>query len=110
MTPHSIKANRTVVRQGASGCSMFIIRSGSVRISRRGADGREAHVATLREGDFFGEQSLLTGKARNATAVTLRPCELLELTKDELEDFMKKYPRFGAALRAFAEGRTNSRR
>jgi len=105
MKPHSIKANRTIVREGASGCSMFIIRKGTVRISRRGADGREEHVATLREGDYFGEQSLVTGKARNATAVTLRPCELLELTKDDLDAFIEKYPRFGASLRAFAEGR-----
>ncbi|MDT7687903.1 MAG: type secretion system protein ImpH [Acidobacteriota bacterium] len=107
MTLHSIKANRTVVRQGASGgCSMFIIRSGSVRVSRREADGREMHVATLREGEYFGEQSLITGKARNATAVTLRACELLELSKADLDDFIKKYPRFGASLRAYVEGRT----
>ena len=105
MTPHSIKANRVVVRQGASGCSMFIIRSGAVRVTRREADGSETHLATLREGDHFGEQSLVTGKARNATAVTLRACELLELSKPDLDDFMKKYPRFATALRAYAEGR-----
>jgi Cyclic nucleotide-binding domain/Type VI secretion, TssG len=106
MTRHSVKANRTVVRQGAPGCSMFIIRSGAVRISRREPDGSDTHLATLREGDYFGEMALITGQARNATAVTLRACELLELSKEALDDFIKRYPRFGASLRAFAEERT----
>ena len=58
---------------------------------------------------LFGELAQITGNARNATAVTLRECELLELTQGVLEEFMTKYPRFGAALRYYAEGRINSR-
>jgi CRP-like cAMP-binding protein len=105
MTPRRFEANRVIVRQGDAGGSMFVIRSGSVRISRRDAEGHETHLATLREGDYFGELSLITGNTRNATAVTLRECELLELTQGVLEEFMTKYPRFGAALRDYAEGR-----
>ena len=84
---------------------MFIIKSGSVSISRREADGRVRHIATLREGQFFGEQSLVMGKGRNATAVTLRASELLELSKETLDAFIEKYPRFGAMLRHYAETR-----
>jgi type VI secretion system protein ImpH len=105
MTPLRFEVNRVVVRQGDAGGSMFVIRSGAVRITRREPDGGETHLATLREGDYFGETSLVTGKARNATAVTLRDCELLELSQNDLEGFIAKYPRFGASLRAYAEGR-----
>jgi len=105
MTPRRFEANRVILRQGEAGTSMFIIRSGSVRISRRDAEGHETHLATLREGDYFGELAPITGSARNATAVTLRESELLELTQGVLEEFMAKYPRFGAALRDYAEGR-----
>lgn len=105
MTPRRLDANRVVVRQGDAGDSLFVIRSGAVRITRREPGGGETPLATLREGDYFGEMSLLTGKARNATAVTLRECELLELSQAALDEFTAKHPRFAAALRAYAETR-----
>ncbi|HEX8686597.1 MAG TPA: type VI secretion system baseplate subunit TssG, partial [Pyrinomonadaceae bacterium] len=104
-TPQHFGAGRCVVRQGAQGTSMFIIRSGSVRITRNESDGTETYLATLGARDYFGEMSLVTGKARNATAVTLSDCELLELQKEDFDEFRRRYPRFDAALRAYVEGR-----
>jgi type VI secretion system protein ImpH len=105
MTPRKFEANRPVVRQGDAGDSLFVIRRGSVKIVRLQDDGREVSLGTLREGEHFGEMSLIMRKARNASVFTLQECELLELHKTDLEAFMAKYPRFGAALRAYAEGR-----
>jgi CRP-like cAMP-binding protein len=84
---------------------MFVIRRGSVRITQREEGGKEAILTTLREGDFFGEMSLLAARARNASVVTLEECELLELRKEDLDEYIAQYPRFGAALRGFAERR-----
>ncbi|HWS56324.1 MAG TPA: type VI secretion system baseplate subunit TssG [Pyrinomonadaceae bacterium] len=108
MTARRFEENRLVVRQGDAGDSMFVIRRGAARVIRREADGRETTLATLREGDCFGEVSLLTGKTRVASVITLRECELLELTRADLDEFMALYPRFAASLRAYAE-RRNSR-
>ena len=105
MEARQFEENRLIVRQGDAGDSMFVIRRGSARVVRREADGGEAHVGTLREGECFGELSLLTGKARNASVITLSPCELLELRRSDLDEFMSKYPRFAASLAAYAEGR-----
>jgi small-conductance mechanosensitive channel/quercetin dioxygenase-like cupin family protein len=54
-----------ILRQGDPGDSLYIIASGQVRVSLEG-EGAEA-VATLNEGDFFGETSLMTGAPRSAT-------------------------------------------
>jgi putative ABC transport system ATP-binding protein len=49
-------------------------------------------VATLREGEFFGERALLTGEPRNATVVAHEEVEAYTLDQDE----------FRAALEASA--------
>ena len=41
--------------------SLFIISKGEVKVVLTAEDGREAILATLKEGDFFGEMSLLDG-------------------------------------------------
>lgn len=111
MEPRSFGPNRVIVRQGDRGDSMLVIRSGSVRVTRREADGKDVALGTLREGDFFGEMSLLAeGRARNATVTALEQCELLELHYKDLEEYTKRYPRFDAALRSFVERRIRQSR
>jgi CRP-like cAMP-binding protein len=105
MTPKTFEAGRLVCRQGEEGKTMYIIRSGSVKVVRRGEDGVERHLATLGAGDYFGEVALITSKFRRASVVTLEECELLELSKKDLHDFADKYPRFKAALEAYAYAR-----
>ncbi len=110
MEPCPAKPNQVIVRQDQAGDSMFVIRIGSVRVTRREADGSETTLGTLREGDFFGEMSLLAGRARSATVTALEDCELLELRKKDLDEYIKQYPRFGAALHAFVERRIRQSR
>src|SRR6266850_831362 len=51
-----------------------------------GNEGREAILAILNRGDFFGEMGLIDQAPRSATVVTLEACELLTITRT---DFMK---------------------
>ena len=105
MQSRNFEAGRVVVRQGEVGDSMFVVRRGSVKLLRRDEDGRETHLGTLGAGDYFGELALITNKVRRATVVTITECEILELKKQDLEEFTARYPRFAAALRAYAEVR-----
>lgn len=105
MTPTTFEAGRLVCRQGEAGETMYVVRRGSVKVVRRGEDGVERHLATLGAGHYFGEMALITNKFRRASVVTLEECELLELSKKDLNDFADKYPRFKAALEAYSDAR-----
>jgi type VI secretion system protein ImpH len=105
MTARKYQKNMVVMRQGDHGDSMFAIRSGTVSVIRRDEDGREVLLNFLEEGDCFGEMALISGKVRSATVVTQTDCELLELKKKDLDDFMIKYPRLRRALRAYYQNR-----
>lgn len=67
-------AGEIVLRQGAPGDSMYLLREGTVSI-RVGVEGIEREVATLSAGELFGEMSLLTGEARTATVIARGDCE-----------------------------------
>ena len=51
-------ANRTIYRQGAPADSVFFIRRGKVKHAVTSKQGKEAIVAVLGNGDFFGEGGL----------------------------------------------------
>jgi CRP-like cAMP-binding protein len=63
------------------------------------------HLATLKEGDFFGEQVLLTNDPRNATVVALTAVDLLHFSKPDLEAIMRTYPRIGDMLQHYHQQR-----
>lgn len=110
MTPRMFEAGRLVCRQGDTGDTMYVVRSGNVKVVRRGEDGAERHLGTLGPGNYFGELALISNKFRRASVVTLEDCELLELSKKDLHDFADKYPRFKATLEAYSYARVRKDR
>ncbi|KAJ2952804.1 hypothetical protein O0L34_g7163 [Tuta absoluta] len=66
-------AGTAVVRQGERGDKFYIIRGGTVVVTKRDGDGTEERVATLGRGEYFGEQALLHEDRRLATVVAQPP-------------------------------------
>ena len=69
-----------VIEEGTEGDSMFILLRGSAQVSVT-KNGALIRVGVLREGDCFGEMSLLTGEPRTATVRAEKDCEVLEISK-----------------------------
>lgn len=73
-----------ILREDEMGDCMYVILEGVVEVMIRGGSGnREITIATLRTGDFFGEQALLpegTGR-RNATVRAMHPTKLFKIDK-----------------------------
>ena len=71
------------MNEGDPGESMFIISTGEVRATVN-KDGQQLPVATLRDGDFFGEMAALSGELRTATVTAVKNTEILELSREHL--------------------------
>ena len=63
---------------------MYFIDSGRVKIVKKVGD-TEATLATLDEGDFFGEMSLISGNQRSATAIAFTDCKVHTMDKETFE-------------------------
>jgi CRP-like cAMP-binding protein len=73
-----------IIREEEIGDCMYVILEGTVEVSiKSSGGGREIAIATLREGDFFGEQSLLPGGTgrRNASVRAFHPSKLFRIDK-----------------------------
>lgn len=75
---HVFAPGEMVIRAGDPGSSMFVVHNGRVRVQVN-ENGRPRTVATLSEGDFFGEMALFTGEPRTANVVALEETEVLEI-------------------------------
>ena len=92
------KVGETIVREGEPGDSMFIISTGEVRATVE-SNGKQIPVATLRDGDFFGEMAVLSGESRTATVTAIKNTELLELSRENLREICSRHPHVETKIR-----------
>ena len=76
--------NRTIFAQGDAADSLFYVRKGKIKISVTSAQGKEAIVALLGEGDFFGEGCLAGQLLRISTASTVTDCSMARIEKAQM--------------------------
>jgi CRP/FNR family cyclic AMP-dependent transcriptional regulator len=73
-----------VFAQGATATSVFYIQSGQVKLSVVSTGGKEAVVAIVGPGDFFGEGCLAGQARRMGTATAIGAATVLRIGKDEM--------------------------
>jgi CRP-like cAMP-binding protein len=77
----TFQEGETVFNQGDEGDTMFIVQEGSVVVIRE-RDGAGTVVASLKQGEFFGEMALVDQEPRSATVKTLEKTTLVPITRD----------------------------
>jgi CRP-like cAMP-binding protein len=78
-----VGAGDTIVRQGAPADKFFIIVDGEVDVLREEATGKgQKKVASLKQGQFFGEMAILRDSPRTATVQAVTPTTLLTMDRD----------------------------
>src|SRR6202451_1674855 len=78
------RKRQTIFSQGDQSRSVFYLRSGSVKIAVTSSSGKEAVIALLHPGDFFGEGCIAGQPLRVARASAMGPVSVLEIEKREL--------------------------
>ncbi len=76
-----------LVRQGKSGDSFLILRSGSAQVLKDGQTVRE-----LGPGDFLGEISLIDGGPRTATVRATEPITALVIGREDFATLLERHP------------------
>ena len=83
------KNGDNIFEENSIGKEMYIILTGNAKVIKK-KDGAETTLATLEEGDFFGEMSLFDNSPRSATVKALGDVKLLEINQ---RNFLKKISR-----------------
>jgi CRP-like cAMP-binding protein len=75
------RAKRNIFMQGEPADSMFFIGRGKVKLKVSSFEGKEAIIATLGSGEFFGEGCLAGQPLRMATAISVEDCTITRVEK-----------------------------
>ena len=86
--------NRIVYAQGAPADSVFYIQKGEVKVTVVSEQGKEAVVAILGTGDFFGEGCLAGQALRLATVSTMTECVIARMAKKDITRVIHEEPAF----------------
>ncbi len=99
-TPQNFETHSNVVVEGELTWGLFVILQGVVGIYKTHKLGGGAYdVGQLREGNFFGEMSLIDESPRSATVRALTPCELFHISKESFSFLLNSNP--GLKLRFY---------
>jgi voltage-gated potassium channel len=92
-----------IFRLGEHGNAMYFISEGNVEVT--GKDGTEV-IATLGEGDFFGEMALLLNRPRTASVRSVGYSDLYMLDKETFDRIISHYPQFASHIEHMTRERT----
>jgi CRP-like cAMP-binding protein len=89
-----VPVDTVVIEQNALGDALYVIARGEVRVSRD-VDGDASHAASeeigrLKEGEVFGEMSLIDDVLTSARVTTASPCRLLKLPRPAFEQLLQQ--------------------
>ena len=94
-----------LIKEGAQSDALYVVLHGSVDVATRQID-----LAHLREGEIFGEMSLLTRQPATATVVSPGSSILLRLPRDQFQELVVTHPQILALVSELTEQRAAATR
>jgi CRP-like cAMP-binding protein len=88
------RTNDLIFAQGDKANAIFYIKGGKIKLTVLSKQGKEAVVALLKEGDFFGEGCLAGQPLRMATATALEPSVVMKVEKAVVVSLLHEEPSF----------------
>ncbi len=85
------RKGQIIFYRGDPGNAMYLLLSGSVRMTLPSDGDAEVIVALLRPGDHFGELAAIDGRPRYVTAVAEQMTEVLAIYRNDLLAFLRKH-------------------
>ncbi len=98
LVPRTYVKEAIIVSQEEEGDSLFIIKTGKVKVTLYGDSGREVILSIFKPGDHFGEMSLIDHQPRSANVIAIEESELLMLSRAAFLKQLEESPRLGMAV------------
>ncbi|MDG5816438.1 Crp/Fnr family transcriptional regulator [Chitinispirillales bacterium ANBcel5] len=90
--------NSILFQEDDENLSFFIIASGSVHVIVNSSEGKQAILATLNKGDFFGEMAILDGEPRSASVVAAQDCVVMLLYRSVFLQLLEACPKISISM------------
>ena len=79
-----------IILEEEYGDKLFIVQSGTVKITRVNDEGKEVILALLGSSEIFGEMAILDGESRSANVLAQEACSLLVISSEDFINVLKK--------------------
>src|ERR1700757_2537750 len=86
----AVPKKQTIYTQGDEADAVFYIQKGKVRLTVVSKTGKEATIAILDEGNFFGEGALAGQVRRMGSAAAMTVCEVLRVDKKAMMEALHR--------------------
>jgi len=102
------KKGEVLFREGDIGDALYVIRKGSVKISRRNRAGIDVAQTYIAAGHYVGEMSILSEREmpRSATVTAAVACEAIVIEKADFLDLLRNFPAAQARINRIAQERS----
>jgi len=91
-TTRSVERKSVIFAKGDPGTCLFAVSEGIVQVTAPSADGKNAVLNLIREGEIFGEIALLDGQPRTADAIAYTDCRLFVIERRDLLPLLRSQP------------------
>jgi CRP/FNR family cyclic AMP-dependent transcriptional regulator len=91
-TPKNYPAGTPLFAENMVSDSLLIISEGKVKLSTKGANGKELPMGELGPGDWLGELSLISTGQRQCTATALAEVHAFEIRQSDVQKLMASKP------------------
>ena len=78
-----------IILEEEYGDKLFIVKEGTVKITRVNDEGREVILALLGSSEIFGEMAILDGESRSANALAQENCNLIVISSEDFMEILK---------------------
>jgi nitrite reductase (NADH) large subunit len=108
-----VKRDEVIFEEGDIGHSMYLIKSGAVRVLTTTEDGQPIILASLETGECFGEKAVLAGRTegkRQNSAIATEPSQLLQIALADLQSIVPKNSILESQLQNFTDDKIRHER
>ena len=99
-----VARGEVILAEGQPADGLYVVMAGEVEVRKR-KDKEHVHLASLREGDVFGEISLLTKSAATATVAAVKRTTILRLPRETFDEVISTHPQVLALVSELSDER-----